>query len=152
MDFYLHRHYSHSMFLVWAVCCTFFLQNYSLVSICTHPGRSWFCYWVYLHRVVFNYTNIRLLLLLPPIMEKTGGRCRGKGEGKVKKVGSGARRELTLIYAAWYASLPPLVTSFLAKKFTLFGLPWQLCRFLDPGWDPLSLMEKKEMPWRRKCG
>ena len=50
-------------------------------------------------------------------MEKTGGRCRGKGEGKVKKVGSGARRELALIYAVWYTSLLPLVTtSVLAKK------------------------------------
>ena len=124
MGFYLHRHYIHSMFLVWVVCCTFLLQNYFLVSICTHPGKSWFCYWVYLHRVVFNYTDIRLLLLLPPIMEKIDGRFRGKGEGKVNKGGSGARRELTLIDAAWYASLLPIViTSVLAKKITLFGLP-----------------------------
>ena len=40
-------------------------------------------------------------------MEKTGGRSRGKGEGKVQKGGSGARSELTLIDAAWYASSPP---------------------------------------------
>ena len=74
--------------------------------------------------MVFNYTDTRLLLLLPPIMKKIGGRSRGKGEGKVKKGGSGARREPTVIDDAWYASLLPLVTTLvLAKKITLFGLP-----------------------------
>ena len=74
-----------------------------------------------------------------------------KGKGKYRREDQEPEVNLLwLMLPGMLLLLPPVTTLVLVKKISLFGLPWQLCRFLDPGWDPLSFMEK-EMPWRRKC-